>query len=127
MLDTTWFQPHHDGATLYVPDPTPKLGGRHQFRLAVAEDARSGARNITRARDPRWRAIDDDALAFLREAPGETVLIHTARANYTPISIPAAVVGAELVGLADLRADADGKITLPADGSAFGMWRLSDV
>ena len=73
----------------------------------------------------RWLCIDDDALAFLREAPGETVLVHAARADHTPIRIPAAVVGSELVGLAgtaDLRADADGMITLPADGPAFGMW-----
>ena len=73
----------------------------------------------------RWLCIGDDALAFLREAPGETVLVHAARANHTPIRIPAAVVGSELVGLAgtaDLRADADGMITLPADGPAFGMW-----
>ena len=73
----------------------------------------------------RWLCIGDDALAFLREAPGETVLVHAARADHTPIRIPAAVVGSELVGLAgtaDLRADADGMITLPADGPTFGMW-----
>ena len=54
------------------------------------------------------------------------VLVHAARANHTPIQIPAKVVGAELAGLAgsaDLWA-ADGMITLPADGPAFGMWRL---
>ena len=38
----------------------------------------------------RWLCIDDDALAFLREAPGETVLVHAARANHPPIRIPAA-------------------------------------
>jgi alpha-glucosidase len=73
----------------------------------------------------RWLCIGDDALAFLREAPGETVLVHAARADHTPIRIPTAVVGAEFVGLAgtaDLRADADGSITLPADGPTFGMW-----
>jgi hypothetical protein len=35
----------------------------------------------------------------------------------------------DLVGLAgasDLRADADGMITLPAAGPAFGMWRLPE-
>src|ERR1700694_5934448 len=42
----------------------------------------------------RWLCIDDDTLAFLREAPGETVLVHAARADHTPIRIPAAVVGA---------------------------------
>jgi alpha-glucosidase len=78
----------------------------------------------------RWLAVDDDALAFLREVPGETVLVHAARASHTPIRIPATVVGAELMGLAgaaDLQAGADGMITLPADGPAFGLWRLSGV
>lgn len=78
----------------------------------------------------RWLCIGDDALTFLREAPAEIVLVHAARADHAPIRIPATVVGAELVGLAgtaDLRADADGMIALPADGPAFGMWRLSDV
>ena len=73
----------------------------------------------------RWLCIGDDALTFLREAPGEAVLVHAARADHRPIRIPAAVVGSELAGLAetaDLRADADGMITLPADGPAFGMW-----
>jgi alpha-glucosidase len=77
----------------------------------------------------RWLWIGDDALAFLREAPDETVLVHAARADHPPIRIPAAAVGAELVGLAgaaDHQADADGMITLPTAGPAFGMWRLSD-
>jgi alpha-glucosidase len=76
----------------------------------------------------RWLSIGDDALTFLREAPGETVLVHAARAKHSPIHIPASVVGPELVGFAgtaDLRAGVDGLITLPAGGPAFGMWRLS--
>jgi alpha-glucosidase len=74
----------------------------------------------------RWLWVGDDALVFLREAPSETVLVHAARANHPPIRIPVSVVGAELVGLAgaaDLRADADGMITLPAEGPAFGIWQ----
>ena len=58
------------------------------------------------------------------------MLVHAARANHSPICIPAVVVGAELVGLAgtaDLQAEADGLITLPRDGPAFGMCRLPDV
>jgi alpha-glucosidase len=76
----------------------------------------------------RWLAIDDDALVFLREAPGETVLVHAARANHAPIRIPAAVIGSELAGLAgtaDLHAGADAHVTLPAHGPAFGLWRLA--
>jgi alpha-glucosidase len=75
----------------------------------------------------RWLNVADDALTFLREAPGETVLVHAARADHAPVRIPAAVIGAELAGLAgsaDLRAGADGWVTLPAGGPAFGMWRL---
>jgi len=77
----------------------------------------------------RWLWIGDDALVFLREAPGETVLVHAARADHAPIRIPVGVIGSELVGLAGtagLRADADGMVTLPADGPTFGMWRLAD-
>jgi alpha-glucosidase len=74
----------------------------------------------------RWLWVEDDALVFLREAPGETVLVHAARAGHAPIRIPAEVVGEELVGLAgtaDLQADASGTVTLPGAGPAFGMWR----
>jgi alpha-glucosidase len=76
----------------------------------------------------RWLCIGDDALTFLREASAESMLVHAARADHTPIRIPAAVVGSELAGLAgtaSLRADADGMITLPADAPAFGMWKTS--
>ncbi|HET9905334.1 MAG TPA: glycoside hydrolase family 13 protein [Anaerolineales bacterium] len=78
----------------------------------------------------RWLSIEDDSLTFLRESPNESVLVHAARADHTPVQIPAAVLGSELKGLAeatDLRADADGIITLPANGPAFGMWRLSAI
>lgn len=77
----------------------------------------------------RWLSISDDALTFLRETPSETVLVHAARASHTPIQIPAGVVGSELTGLAgtaDLWEDADGIVTLPAEGPAFGMWRVGE-
>jgi alpha-glucosidase len=75
----------------------------------------------------RWLAVGDHSLTFLREAPGETVLVHAARAAHAPVRLPSAVVGRALEGLcgsADLVAGADGGITLPADGPAFGLWRL---
>ena len=78
----------------------------------------------------RWLNIADDALTFLREAPGECLLVHAARAAHVPIRIPASVVGTELTGLAsstDLRADAEGMITLPAHGPAFHLWRFAGV
>jgi alpha-glucosidase len=76
----------------------------------------------------RWLHIGDDSIVFLREAPGETVLVHAARAPHAAVRIPVAVVGSELAGLAgsaDLQAGADGMINLPAGGPAFGMWRLA--
>jgi alpha-glucosidase len=78
----------------------------------------------------RWLSITDDALTFLREAPHESVLVHAARAGHLPVRLPAIVVGRELTGLAgsaNLRADADGMVTLAAEGPAFHMWRLAEI
>lgn len=74
----------------------------------------------------RWVAVSDDAVTFLRETPTERVLVHAARADHTPVRLPAAVVGRAMIGLAgtpDLDADADGTVTLPEYGPAFWMWR----
>lgn len=63
----------------------------------------------------------EDFQTFLREAHAREIRV--------VLDLPAAVVGAELAGLAgaaDLRAGGDGLVTLPADGPAFGMWRLAD-
>lgn len=76
----------------------------------------------------RWLAVSDDAITFLRETPGERVLVHAARAAHAPVRLPVAVVGRALTGLAgtaDVQAGADGEVTLPALGPAFGLWRLS--
>ena len=35
MPDEIWSLPHHDGSALYVPDPTPKLGGKVTVLLRV--------------------------------------------------------------------------------------------
>lgn len=74
----------------------------------------------------RWVHVLPDALTFLREAPSEVVLVHAARASHAPVRVPAAVLGASLEGLAgtpDLTPDADGLVTLPHHGPAFGLWR----
>lgn len=76
----------------------------------------------------RWLQVGNDSLTFLREAPGETVLVHAARANHPPVQLPVAVVGKQLEGLAgtpNLHADSSGYVSLPAHGPAFGLWRLS--
>ncbi len=71
-------------------------------------------------------SITPDALTFLREAPSETVLVHAARADHSPVRLPASLIGRELAGLAgapNLQSDTGGWTTLPADGPSFGMWR----
>lgn len=73
----------------------------------------------------RWLHVDDDSMTFLREVPGERVLVHAARANHLPVRIPASVTGSHrdgLVGTSDLNAEADGWVSLPAGGPAFRMW-----
>lgn len=75
----------------------------------------------------RWLSVEDDALTFVRESPDQAILVHAARAGHVPVRLPAAVVGSglpALVGAEDLHADADGVVTLPADGPAFGMWLI---
>ena len=102
-----------------------------QRRLAKTRTlftARAGSVALRRG-GLRWLHVGDDALTFLREAPGERVLVHAARADHAPVRLPATVTGTELArlaGSADLCADADGLVTLPADGPAFGMWRLGE-
>lgn len=113
-----------------LPMPWARPERWHRRRLAATQALyRTRADSVALRRGGlRWLAVTDDALVFLREAPGETVLVHAARAEHTPIRLPVAVVGRELAGLAgttDQRAGADGWVTLPGDGPAFGLWRLA--
>jgi alpha-glucosidase len=75
----------------------------------------------------RWLSVEDDSMTFLRESPTESVLVHASRAGHDPVRLPIAVTGETLEGLAgtsSLSAEADGFVTLPNGGPAFGMWRL---
>lgn len=77
----------------------------------------------------RWLSVGADAITFLREAPGETVLVHAARADHPQVRLPASVVGRQLAGLAgtpDLTSDSDATVKLPAAGPAFGVWRCAE-
>lgn len=115
-----------------IPMPWSHPERWDQQRLANTRSLFGARANNTALRRGglRWLSIEDDALTFLREAPGETILVHAARADHAPVRIPLNIIGWELIGLSgtpDLKADADGMITLPANGPAFGMWRLSEV
>ena len=88
-------------------------------------DARKQSRAL-RQGGLRWLFVGDDAFTFLREAQGESVLVHAARANHAPVELPGEIAGTHLHGLAgtkDVLAGPDGLIKLPSDGPAFAMWR----
>jgi alpha-glucosidase len=61
--------------------------------------------------------VSEDAIAYLRESRGESLLCLAARARHNPIRVPFA----ELETL--YGDDAEGG-TLPADGPAFHVWRI---
>ncbi len=77
----------------------------------------------------RYAHVGADAIAYLREAPGERLLCLAARAAHDPVRLSLASLGA--AGLDTLEgADAaleDGEAVLPGDGPAFSIWRLEEV
>jgi alpha-glucosidase len=77
----------------------------------------------------RWAHVGDDALVFLREAPGERVLVAVSRAAHAPVELAAADLDLDgrathLLDGEDLEADAGGVVRLPGDGPAARVWRL---
>ena len=76
----------------------------------------------------RYAHVGDDAIAYLREAPGERLLCLAARAAHDPVRLPLAALDCR--ALETIHGDdatcAAGFATLPADGPAFHVWRLSD-
>ena len=74
----------------------------------------------------RYAHVSDDAIAYLRETPDETVLCLAVRASTEPLALPlAALGGRELENLAGAEAEtAGGDAVLPGDGPAFHAWRV---
>jgi alpha-glucosidase len=74
----------------------------------------------------RYAHVSSDAIAYLREAPGETLLCLAARAEHDPVRLPAALLGGArletLIG-DDVRSDGD-EVVLPDRGPAFHVWRI---
>jgi hypothetical protein len=78
----------------------------------------------------RWVYVDDDRIAWLREAQEESILILLARAGGQPITLSAPLLGLDegsqarnVYGGATLTARA-GLATLPGDGPMVQMWEL---
>jgi len=81
----------------------------------------------------RWVVVADDALAYLRETPDETVLVMLARAPWGGALLPGAICTEEAPELlyGGHRAATPGLaragtgLTLTGDGPAVGVWRLA--
>ena len=75
----------------------------------------------------RYVHVADDAIAYLREAAGETVLCLAARAPHEAVRVPVAELGGtELETLAGADAVSEGgEAVLPAAGPAFHAWRVA--
>ena len=77
----------------------------------------------------RYAHVGEDAIAYLREAPGERLLCLAARAAHEPVRLSLASLGAaalETLEGGDAALD-DGEAILPGDGPAFSIWRLEEV
>jgi alpha-glucosidase len=79
-----------------------------------------------RAGGIRYAHASADAIAYLRESPGETVLCLATRAPHEPVRLPLAALGCRgLETLAGGEAEIAGEhAVLPADGPAFHAWRV---
>jgi alpha-glucosidase len=84
---------------------------------------RRGSRALQRG-GLRYLHVGPDAIAYAREARGETVLCLAARSPHEPVRVARSVLGEEpetLVG-EDVRFDGD-DLVLPGSGPAFAAWR----
>jgi alpha-glucosidase len=75
----------------------------------------------------RYAHVSPDAIAYLRESPGETFLCLAARAEHAPVRLSLrALGGANLDTLWGAEATIDGEdAVLPANGPAFHAWRVT--
>jgi alpha-glucosidase len=75
----------------------------------------------------RFAAVGEDAISYLRESRGERLLCLASRSSHAPISLPLAALSCSslepLYGGAAVCAG--GLATLPSDGPAFHVWRLT--
>ena len=76
----------------------------------------------------RFVHADADVVAYLRELPGERILLVASRGAHRPLRIPLRSLGASgLDAVYGCEAEVvDGATILPAEGPSFGAWRLRD-
>ena len=80
----------------------------------------------------RWVVVDEDALGYLRELPGERLLVILARAPWQGVTLPAWLApqrtaelryGGRLAGTPQLKV-ADDALVGGGEGPAVGVWQL---
>jgi alpha-glucosidase len=74
----------------------------------------------------RWVDASPDSLTYLREAPGERLLVHVSRAAHRAVRLPVRRLGAAAAETLE-GADAvvvGGALVLPSAGPAAHVWRL---
>lgn len=79
----------------------------------------------------RWVHVGDDSMTFLREHADERILVHAARADHPPVTLPVQALGIEsvdqmipLLGEPGISVDVD-NVQLPASGPAAYVYRLA--
>ncbi len=90
-----------------------------------------GASDALKRGSLRWLAVDDEALAYVRETEGESLLCLAARGPHGIASVPAQALGAsegtELAavhGGTDPLTVAGGAVSLPTTGPSFRIWKI---
>jgi alpha-glucosidase len=74
----------------------------------------------------RYAHVSSDAIAYLRESPGETLLCLAARAVHPEVRLSRARLGSQLETLHGDEARIDGDdVVLPSHGPAFHVWRIA--
>jgi alpha-glucosidase len=125
-----------EAARTPFPWDRPELWDRHTLATYRALAALRRRSTALRRGGLRWVTAEGDRMAFLREAPGERLLVLAARAAGDPVPIPAGPLGltgeaANVVGgAAPLRAqtsstDPAPTVVLPGDGPTFQVWQLA--
>ena len=94
------------------------------YRRLIA--LRRGSRALARG-GIRYAQVAADAIAYVREAQGESVLCLAARASHDAVRVPLGLLGArELETLAGEDVSIDGgDAVLPNEGPAFHAWRAA--
>jgi alpha-glucosidase len=96
-----------------------------EFRRLIA--LRRSSEALTRG-GIRYAHVADDAIAYLRETPGERLLCLASRARHEPVRLPVAALGARSLETlyGEDAAVGNGEAVLPSEGPVFHVWRLSD-